>query len=50
MKKIKRTANSIYTNCLRINRHDIDGHEDDIAFAILAVFVFGTMWVSLIQL
>ncbi len=50
MKNIIKTANFVYTNCLRVNRHDLDGHEDDIAFTILAIFVLGTMIISIAQL
>jgi len=50
MKNILKTANFVYTNCLRVNRHNLEGKEDDIAFVVLAVFVFVTMIISIAQL
>jgi hypothetical protein len=40
----------MYQKMFRINRHAFDGRSDDVAGFVLAIFVFGTMYISLIQL
>jgi|TARA_X000001036_G_scaffold178612_1_gene169097 hypothetical protein len=43
MKYIKQTADCLYRG-IRVNRHDY--HVDDVAMFLLAIFVFGTMFIS----
>jgi hypothetical protein len=51
MKYVKATAGCIY-GMVRINRHSIGKnlYTDDVFMAVLMFLVFGTMWLSLIQL
>lgn len=51
MEKIKATADCLYQT-FRVNRHNVGKniYIDDVFTFLLAGMVFGTMWLSLIQL